>query len=211
MTPFYALAIAGAAIIICLLYKYAELYRMFKANEFVQYVDTSGIAQNPPSYIDVWEGKTINFKLDKWDIKIPQMKPDWCFKYLRRFAINYKLLLEQAEKETTSRLDQLIYAGAYANVVRCIYGLSKHFISNKRKFRKALSARSRNDIMFILDISEQIYDYWIYVKKKIALLSNQTTLRKMAGASFADGSCKLDTDGKIYAIPRFESGLNTVQ
>jgi hypothetical protein len=210
MILIYALACAGVAIIF-LAYKYFSLLDKFGKNEFVQYVDTSGITQNPPQYIDLWEGKTINFKLDKWAIKINFLRPDWCFKYLRSIAENYQLLLAQAENGEKSVMETYVYGAAYVRIVQSVYDLSKHFVRGRRAYRKALIAKSKKDIAFVLNACEQMFDYWIYVKKKIALLAAQTTLRRTAGVSFADNSCKLGTDGKIYAIPRFEPGSNMGQ
>ena len=46
-----------------LIYKHIRLMCKFDKCEFIQFVDTAGIVENPPKFVDLWTGQTINFKL----------------------------------------------------------------------------------------------------------------------------------------------------
>ena len=67
----YAGVIIGLSLLIFfLIYEIIRLHN--KINKYdVLYVDTSGVGENPPRFIETWQGKTINFKVnEKHSVKI---------------------------------------------------------------------------------------------------------------------------------------------
>lgn len=208
-----SLAFCGAVVFIQFMSIIRLRDKIAKA-EYQQYIDTSGIGTNPPLFIDTWQGKTINFRVDdKHIIHIPHMRPQQCFGHLKAIAAYYKILTAQAEKVAANkkeeRQDKIINAYAYYRIIVLIYNLSKDFVKNKRRYFKALHARGKNDVAFILDVTEQVIDYWTYIKKKLSLLATASSLRiSTNGGRSSWDSVKLASDGKISIRPRYESFWN---
>lgn len=194
-------------VIIYLLYKINELEKDIKEKD-VMYVDTSGISENPMiNFIDVWKGKTINFQLDKYIVHIAHLPALTCIRYIENIAYFYTLLKDNLEYKSTGRIDKIkneaAYLNTYNSIVELVYKLSKQFVNNKSGYRKALRNKSKNDIVFMCEICEQILNYWTYVKKKIQILGKGTTLQQMAGGQLSWDSLNLDGNGTISLKPRF--------
>lgn len=174
------------------------------------YIDTSGIDSNPPKMLETWQNKTINIKVtDKVCVSIPHFKALDCIRYIKEIADYYKILLEKLEIEHKNKSQKLIgdlqYMVAYRQLCAWIYKLSKQFSNNKWKFKRAFFKRVKADFNFILNVSEEVLDYWSFVKKKLIFLASETTDRQkqMDGkASILSYSIK---DGRLMSSikPRF--------
>ena len=90
------------------------LYLIFKLFEYkgkmskpeVVHVDTSGIAINPPSYIEVVKNKTINFKLGKWDVKICHLSLTKGMSMIQKICILFDHLNTLSGQEYKSKLEE---------------------------------------------------------------------------------------------------------
>lgn len=174
-------------------------------------VDLSGITKNPPSFIETWQGKSINFKLDKYIVSITQLSITDCIFYIENIAKSFALMKEILTVEKTDKKTDLMmnvtFLTLYKNLINIVYKLSKPYCK-KWRYEKALYKKAMKDIIWFVDIVEQILDYWMYIKKKIFLLAKGQTLRQTVGESYSWNSLKLDGNGKILIRPRFESFLN---
>ena len=208
--PVYGAVLAGC-IIFYLIYKIITLKLKIYKNEFEVYVDTSGIAQNPPKFIDLVNGKTINFKLGKDDICISQLSITKGLKNINSIVALFNMLRQTMEVELDKKSDKLkqdiLKMNIYKKIVHQIYDLSKPFVSNKRRFKKELFNKAKDDFAFILRICEEVIDYWGYVGKLLGLLSQGATLRQMFGEKASWKSVSWDLDGEIEIKPRY--GLST--
>jgi hypothetical protein len=175
------------------------------------YVDTSGIADNPPKFIDVLQNKTINFVIDGHKVVIHQVGIGEGMTIVTKIASLYKTLSELTDKVPANRIEQvklnIAKASTYKQIVLQIYKLSKSFVSNKRKYKKALLTEAMNNHEKVLLITEQIFDYWMYIKKLLALLGRGGSIRMTTGEGFTWNSYETDTDGTPIIKPRF--GLST--
>lgn len=186
------------------------LSRKIQEPELVQYVDTSGVDSVPPKYIDVWQGKTINFKLGKWSIIIPMVRAVDFFRYVEKIALNYETMRRMINKSSGNKwVDNILYVRLHDHNAKLIYKLSCRFVKDKRKFQKALISESRKNVAFIIGICEQVLDFWALYKKKISLLAQGATERQMGGNPSAWNSSSSDGDGKTYAMPRYALSLST--
>lgn len=203
--------IAGVVFILFVL-KIKSLKNIIKKNDFIQYIDTSGIIENPPNFIEVWQGKTLNIKFNKYDIKIPFFGALESIKYIEKISKNYSVMINMINYKSLSNYDDIVkqveYLKAYTNIFNAVYDISKKFIKNKKRYLKDLKYKFFNDIIFGLEISEQLFNYWKVVKKKIIYLASATTLRETDGESYTWNSLNLDLQGNISVKPRYESFWN---
>jgi len=172
------------------------------------YVDTTGIEENPPkNYIDVEQNKTINFNLDGESISICHLPIKLNVKYIEKIAYIYKLICQESEFVSKSKIEEFThkvrYNILYTQSTKLVYGLSKNFVNRKRKFKRNLFKRSKRDTDFIMDIVEQILNFWMYRKKKALMLSQSQTLLSTVGKAYTWSSLSLDSRGKASIKPRF--------
>ncbi|MBU1235026.1 MAG: hypothetical protein KKC77_19235, partial [Proteobacteria bacterium] len=175
------------------------------------YIDTSGIAINPPKFIDVLQNKTINFNIGKYAIKIGHISIGSGLTTVNKIAMLYNGLDKLTDQIPKNRMDEISInfrkVSIYKLIVHQIYLLSKHFVDNKRKYKKELFKFSNENQEKIMLITEQIFDYWKYIKKLLALLGRGGTLRQTIGERYTWNSYETDTNGKVIIKPRF--GLST--
>jgi len=157
-------------VIFYLLYKNRELAKKILKPE-IQYVDTSGIIENPPkNYIDVRRNKTINFKLDKYTVSVCHLPVLRGISYVEIISSLYLSFLKSVENKPSGKIMQLaktlVVYKTYMQIVKVLYMLTKSFVDKKIGYKKALFKRAKDDSEFIMDICEQINDYWMLVKKK---------------------------------------------
>ena len=203
--PAIVFTVAGIAIIL-LTARCRRLSERIAKNEFVQYVDTRGVTNLPPSYMDVKAGKTINFRLGKYAIVIPHLPFVTCFTYINNIASCYDLLRKEAENVKGSA----DFSGAvYLQVVEMIYNISKPFVKDVKGYRKALYRKAMDDVQFTLGVCEQVFDFWKLFKKKLSVLAQTQTLTQMVGGLSSWNSLELDSDGEISVGPRFERFWST--
>jgi hypothetical protein len=176
------------------------------------YIDTTGIESNPPkNYIDVEQNKTINFKLGVDSISICHLPIKLNIKYIEKIAYIWELINAESEYKSKSKIEDFSHKVRqglyYKQATSLIYGLSKHFVDKKRRFKKALFKRSKQDTDFIMDITEQVFNFWLYRKKKALMLSQSQTLLSTVGSTSTWNSLNLDNQGKTLIKPRFANAL----
>lgn len=178
----------------------------------VRYVDTSGITNNPPEFIDVVKNKTINFEVGKFAIKIEHLRLIDGMDRIRRIAGLFSLLQTEMHKEVKGRLNKFKQKGLkmaiYRVIVDEIYKLSKPFVKKKFRFKLELNKKAFDDFEWMLLVVEQILDYWTYVKKLVALLSRGGSLRQTVGGGFTWSSYETDSKGRTSIKPRYAMSLN---
>jgi hypothetical protein len=196
------------------------LYLIFKIFEYKSkiakpetvYVDTSGIAINPPSFIDTIKNKTINFKVDDIEIKICHLSVVNGLNKIERIASLFMRLNQLFEIESNNKLDEmksnLLKDAIFKQIVHQLYLLSKPFCKKKRKLKKRLLKLAKNDVEQVLLITEQVFDFWRYVKKLIALLARGSTLNQMVGERYTWSSYETDLTGKLIIKPRCDLSTN---
>lgn len=209
------LTLAFAGVVFILLYYISRLQRQIDLKDVI-YVDTTGIQRSPiENFIDVWQGKTINFKCGKYHVKIAQLPALVCLKYIERISLLFNLLKTNLEYKSKNKLDkfkdQIEYLKIYNELSYIIFKLSYQFVNKKIGFRNALSKKCKEDIRWVCDVCEQILDHWAYVKKKINYLARGTTLRQTGGGTLSWDCLNLAGDGKILIKPRYEVLSNIQQ
>jgi len=175
------------------------------------YVDTSGVANNPPQFIEVLKNKTINFKLDKWTIRIAHLSVLNGVDKIKRIATLFKHIQELHAQEPVNRMHELkskaLRYAAYNVTVKEMYNLAKPFAPGRR-FKQAFYRKAQADIEWFLLIVEQVFDYWVYVGKLLSLLGQGGTLRQTIGGSCTWNSSSWDMEGRVIIKPRFVSCMN---
>jgi hypothetical protein len=196
-----------ALVLIFLLYRIVQLFNRIKKCEYEVYVNTAGITSNPPRFIELTEGKTINFRLGKEVVSISQISFNKGMETIERIQNLFTILSErighQPENEADKIKHNFLKINTYNLIVKEIYELSKPFARSKGKLKKELYKRAKKDTLFIMRICEQVLDYWIYVGKYTALLSKGKTLRQTFGGDATWNSINWDTTGKIDIRPRY--------
>jgi hypothetical protein len=205
-----AYLVAGVVIILYLLYKNRE-YKSKIAKPEVHNIDTSGIASNPPEFIDILQNKTINFLIGKEKIVISQISIGEGFSKINLISSLYTNLYNLNEQIPKNEVEKfklnMQKTRAYNLIVKYVYNLSKPFAKKKRVFKKEFFNLSKNPEKMFL-ICEQIIDYWIYIKKLQALLAKGRTGKMINGEWFTWNSCEMDIDGKRIFKPRYGLSMN---
>nr|BDD44682.1 hypothetical protein 12 [Legionellales bacterium] len=207
--PLYCLVAVGL-VLLWLVFKLFEYKAKIVKPERV-YVDTSGITDNPPNFIEVQQNKTINFVFSGEKVVIPYITVGDGLSKVKKIASYYKLINELHDMETTTRVEEIKNNMARSNIyklaVKEIYKLSKPFAKHVRRFKKRFYKEANNNFELVMLITEQIFDYWMYIKKLLALLSRGGSLRMTIGGGFTWNSYATDIDGKLIIKPRY--GLST--
>jgi len=204
--PTYGLVLIGLALLF-LLYRLSEFYSRIKKCEFEVYVNTAGIVENPPRFVELMDNKTINIKLDKEAIIVNQVSFNKGMTHIQRISYLVELLNTTMQGVAKTKLDGIKQSvkkmTIYNQLVNELYGLSKHFASNKRRYKKELYKRTKDDFLFTLRVCEEVIDYWSTVGKLQALLGKGKTLRQIHGVNATWNSTKWDSDGRIEIKPRY--------
>jgi len=197
-----------ALIVLCFISLVMGYKKTGKPQEPV-YVDRSGIVANPPTYIEVWKNKTINFKLGKESISINQIPILDCLRYVDGIAGLYAQLVGEINTVPTNDAEKMLhqyrYISTYNQIVKMIFKLSRPHAKNKRRFKRELFKRANTDMQFFLSICEEVSDYWRFMGKQIALLSQGKTIKMTHGARSTWNNSNVDDQGKISIKPRSES------
>lgn len=209
--------IAGGCILLAIIYhiRAVTILKVKIAAPNLVYVDREGIQKNPPQYfIDAYTNKVINFKVNDFIITIAQIPIFPNLNYLKLMAEYHSILIKYVDVMPTNEKDKLeadrVYKEAYERIIDLIFHLSYQFVKNKKKYKKQLYQRCHIDVLFTLDICEQISDYWKLIKKKALLLSSQTTLRQTVGEGFSWNSVDLGTGKRITIKPRYAQFWNSL-
>jgi hypothetical protein len=149
-----------------------------KVKQVDRYIDTSGIRTNPPNFIEVQKGCTLNIKVDDYDLIVP----------LHGY-INYayysgalKRCLDTINGATEEdQIQQRMIA--YSALISVVYNTCKSVLKKKelKKFKKSLYAKAFDDVDWFLNVLAEIEDYWTFIKKKVAHLAAGTTPRQIYG------------------------------
>jgi hypothetical protein len=208
--PYYVLVVTGL-VIVWLIFKLFEYKSKIAKPERV-YVDSSGVAVNPPKFIDVLQNKTINFDIGKFAIKVNQITIGNGLTIVRKIAKLYEALHIAMENIPDGKIaemkNNLFKINAYNQIVYQIYLLSKPFVKSRRKYKKELFKMAKLDHQKVMLITEQIFDYWMYVGKLAALLARGATLRLTTGEKFTWNSYETDIAGNTIIKPRFALSTN---
>jgi len=206
-----AYLIVGGVIILYLLFKISELKSRIAKPEYI-YVDSSGVSNNPPKFIEVMQNKTINFKVGNETIIMSQITIGRGMTDINIISALLSQLIQQMEIIPKTDLQKmkinLIKSGIYKLMVEHIYSLTKAHAKNKRRYRKELFNIAKENTEYILLIVEQIFDYWIYIKKLIALLARGGSNRMINGEALTWNSYETDLTGQIIIKPRFVLSTN---
>jgi len=196
------------------------LYILFKNREYKSkiasperiYVDTSGVSVNPPNFIEVLKNKTINFDIGTHAIKITHITPSDGFTSVNLIASLFSKFSDLMEKIPENKIERiknnLLKAGIYKQIVYEIYNLSKSFTSGNGGYRRALIDYSKTHEEEIFLIVDQIFDYWMYIKKLVALLSKGGSKRMILGEGCTWNSYETDMTGNRIIKPRFGLSMN---
>ena len=200
-------ATIGVALLSYVIKRNIELKAQIKKAEYIQYIDTSGIEKNPPRFTELMKGTTINFKIDKYDVKITQLNITKGVDTIKMIAGYYKQLCIEIDKtaETKTELltkDVTIYK-LNLKLVTLIYDLSYRFVKNKRRYRKALIKTLTSDFRALISICEECIDYWSCLGKRLSLLAEGTTNRQTYGDNASQSLQSMGLDGKSEIKPRY--------
>lgn len=207
------IALGFLSVIVFLLY--VKLVNTIKTGlPNVVYADRNGVTDNPPiNFIDTWTNKTINFKVGQEVVSIAGLPVHICIKYVSSISYQYKLLLDTMEYNPVDEVDKFnhykSYIGVLDNLAEMIYQLCHPYVKNKNRLRNTLLKETYNNMTFIMDVCEQVTDYWKTVKKKALLLARGTTLQETVGEAQSWNSLKVDNDGKILMKPRYANFWNS--
>lgn len=187
-----------------------------KKNDSV-FEDISGIAVNPPNFIDVVRRKTLNIKLDEFTISIPQIGFLEGILRMREIQTAYLLLKKSANSDTDlikvneTNLNEFVTFTAMIH--NFLFNVSKKYVKRKelKKYNAKLKEKCLNDIEWVCEVTEQIFDFWTYVKKKVEFLASGMTIRQMYGEECTWESLSLDLQGNTYLLPRYGKSLNITQ
>jgi hypothetical protein len=173
----------------------------------VQYINTTGISTNPPEFfIETWQGRTLNIKVnEKHNLIIPQLPAPRSIDYIDRIAKEYAIIngaMVAGFVGIVGLQRQAIMHFAYKRLINHIYNLSKPFA--KVGYKKALFNKAKNDMIWTLDVTEQINDYWQLIKKKVLLQTMGRTLKQTDGYYTTWTDYKLDVTGARLIQPRYE-------
>jgi hypothetical protein len=172
------------------------------------FIDRSGITGNrATNFVDVWAGKVINIRFDKWVITFNQIPAPQGINYLSILS-QCNQMLKKSVIETEGKvtnIDQKTFALYYSSIVEIIFQLTKSHVKklNQAKYKKALIKHARENVAWTLDVVEHLIDYWTMVKKKLEILSNGSTLMQTVGGAFTWHSLELDGQGQICIKPRY--------
>jgi len=209
--------------IICLylLSRLSEAKRRSLSPE-IRYIDSTGVMENPPRmFIETWQGKTLNFKFDKWIVCIPMVTVRECVFYVGKIAGCFLMIHElmQWVKENDileagrtpqqklkyfieKKIAQVKQIKVYNIAVDTLYKLSVQHVNKRSGYKKALKNQCK-DFLWAMDVLEQINDYWQTVKKKAQMLSQGQTLKQMDGYSSTWQGFTLDRQGNRLVKPRY--------
>lgn len=198
--------IIGGVILFYLIYKNIEYKAKIAKPERI-YIDSSGVAANPPQFIEVLQNKTINFLIGKEKIVISQITIGDGLTSINIIANLYAKLDEINDIVPGNKLDEVrlnVRKISILNLItKYLYKLSKPFAKNKRSYKKELFKTANNNCEKIFLICEQIFNYWIYIKKLKGLLSKGATLQMINGEGFTWNSYEMDLTGKTIITPRY--------
>jgi hypothetical protein len=200
------LIIAGLTFLY-LLYKIFELQRKVSKPEKIYY-DSSGIHSiKDRQYIDVERNKTLNLRIDKYNISIIHLPWKIALNHIERLAqlwgACHTLAEYEPQNELETKLKSLRFAKFYFEIADHIYKIARPFTKKKLRLKAALMKIAKNDLESLMDITEKIIDYWVPLKKKRQMLAQGGTLRSMVGAQYVWNCLNVDMDGKIAIEPRY--------
>lgn len=174
----------------------------------VRYVDRSGIASNPPTFIETWENKTINFNYDGKQIKICHMPLPETLKYINKIARIYQTLylyFEQIKEDAYGgqKLSSKQIIELVDEIAITIYHLSKPHLRIWERIgrKKWIIKKARGDIDFVLGICGETFDYMQYLGNALRSLSQGATSRMMYGKKSSWNTIKRDIHGKRLLEP----------
>lgn len=179
----------------------------------VRYIDRSGISQNPPTFLETWQNKTINLKYGGLKIIIPHLPIRENLTVISQIAGNFQIY-EQGAKAffklplgDKQRSD--IYEAAYSRNIKLLYKLAKPH-SKGLFFKRRFHNLAAQDSEFIFRLSEAVFDYWQYMGKLSGALAKGQTPRLMYGADLFSDSLKWDSHGNRSITPRFEDTFQSL-
>lgn len=213
MTTMMIIPCIMGLIIIVLMRAVVKLRRMDISIPNVVYTDRTGIAYNPPQFfIDTWTNKTINFRFKNSKnidevVSIGQLPVFVCLKYIDRISNYFELLNIGLENDPKNEKDRYKRDKAVQTVLKeiavLIWKLSKGHVKDKKRLKQILIKETESNIILIMDICENVLDYWKLVKKKALLLARGQTLQATVGEGSSWDNVTADLDGKILRKPRF--------
>ena len=172
------------------------------------YVDTIGLEKSiPKNFIEVRRNVTINFKVGKYEVHIPQL-PIWtCLNEIKRISHMFGRMNELARREYKTEAeriaDSIRYVATQNQIIDMVINISMPFVNRKWGFKRTFRKECKRDALLLLNICENVFDYWQTVKKKLFFLSRQETLKSTGGSFMQWSKVKMDVQEKILMGPRY--------
>ena len=178
-----------------------------EAGEVVRYIDRSGILKNPPTFLETWQNKTINFKYDGVEIKIGHLPIKENLEYITKISGHFSVLKQSAEtfynRPFTKEEGSAVYIASYKAIVDLLFTLSKPHIKKSLFYKKRFYAKANQDADFVFGICQEIFDYWQNMGKLRGAMERGLSPRLMYGERLFSDRLKWDKDGERLIVPRY--------
>lgn len=179
-----------------------------KGPESVRYVNQTGILKNPPSFVETWENKTINFNYDGLVIKFCHLPVRENLQVIAQIAGAFSIMQKGAEAfyKTPFTKDQAfaVYQNAFKTIIDLLYKLSKPHVKQFRFKKKFYSwAIDNSEEVFI--VCSELFDYWQNMGKLMGAMGQGLSPRLKYGEDLFSDSLKWDSNGERLIKPRYGS------
>lgn len=182
----------------------------------VRYFDKSGIASNPPTFLETWENKTINFNFKGKIIRIGHLPFKETYNHISKISDLFKVLMAKHDGSMEDyfkdkRLSDMEITSVVDTIADTLYELSKPYLSFYERLgrRKWMIKKCRNDVDFVIGLSGEIFDYWLNLGNALALLMRGATVKMMYGQDASLNTTKRDSVGARLIEPRQELSIYT--
>ncbi len=178
----------------------------------IRYIDKSGVLNNPPTFIETLENKTLNFDYNGIIIYIGHLNLVDTFKYVAKISglfqtlqINHANATNKAFEKINLKEEDILTIVDSISVT--LYQLSKPYLSFWQRIgrKKWMIAKARNDVDFIIGLSGEIFDYWQNLGNAYALMMKGATKKMMYGVKSSTTIIDKDILGNRLIKPRHDS------
>lgn len=168
------------------------LGRLIRKTEYktkAVHYDSSGVASNPPNVFELTAKKTFNFKVtDKHILSLPQVSAGEGLIALSRIQILYGGLVKiiEASEKAETEPDQKTVIKLSLAIAGVIYLLCKPYSKGGWRLRRAFFARCLDDVSFLMQITQELIDFWVKKKRLMVQMSGaQPSIRTDGGLVYS--------------------------
>ena len=185
-----------------------------RGNEIeIRYIDKSGIASNPPSFLETKAGKTLNIDFDGTKIIINHF-PIWeNLEIISKIAGIFQSLKVGADlfynKPLTEIESVAYYQIAYEKLINLLIKILRPHLSRKELKKFKIFARENSNGVF--EICAEIFDFWQYMGKLTAGMGQGLSPRLQYGERLTSDSLKWDDQGERLIQPRYVSTFQSLK